>query len=106
MFSYRKNSYSIAFSNISYLEKEGRKVWIYTMDDKKYQSNMTLEEIVSQLDAEMFGLLNRSVIVNISKIEGFIAEKVILQGGKMLYVSRDYKKELKKKHLDYLRGQV
>lgn len=106
VFSYRKNSYSIAFSNISYLEKEGRKVWIYTMDDKKYQSNMTLKEIESQLDAEMFGLLNRSVIVNISKIEGFIGEKVILQGEKMLYVSRDYKKKLKKKHLDYLRGQV
>ena len=67
---------------------------------------MTLEEIVSQLDAEMFGLLNRSLIVNISKIEGFIGENVIIQGGKMLYVSRDYKKELKKKHLDYLRGQV
>ena len=106
VFSYRKNSYSIAFSNINYLEKAGRKVWIYTTDDKKYQSNMTLEEIVSQLDAEMFGLLNRYLIVNISKIEGFIGENVIIQGGKMLYVSRDYKKELKKKHLDYLRGQV
>ena len=106
VFSYRKNSYSIAFSNINYLEKAGRKVWIHTTDDKKYQSNMTLEEIVSQLDAEMFGLLNRSLIVNISKIEGFIGENVIIQGGKMLYVSRDYKKELKKKHLDYLRGQV
>ena len=54
----------------------------------------------------MFGLLNKSLIVNISKIEGFIGENVIIQGGKMLYVSRDYKKELKKKHLDYLRGQV
>lgn len=34
VFSYRKNSYSIVFSNISYLEKEGRKVWIYTTDEK------------------------------------------------------------------------
>lgn len=67
---------------------------------------MTLEEIASQLDAEIFGLLNRSLIVNISKIEGIKGENVILQGGKTLYVSRDYKKELKKKHLEYLRGQV
>lgn len=106
VFSYRKNNYSIAFSNISYLEKEGRKVWIYTTDDKKYQSNMTLEEIWLQLDAEIFGLLNKSLIVNVSKIEGIVGESVLLQGDKQLYISRDYKKELKKKHLNYLRGQV
>ena len=106
VFSYRKNNYTIAFSNISYLEKEGRKVWIYTIDDKKYQCNMTLREIWSQLDTEIFDMLNKSLIVNISKIEGIIGENVALQDGKMLYVSRDYRKEIKKKHLDYLRGQV
>ena len=106
VFSYRKNNYSIAFSNISYLEKEGRKVWIYTSDDKKYQCNMTLGEIWSQLDTETFGLLNKSLIINIPKIEGIIGENVVLQGGKKLYISRNYRKGLKKKHLDYLRGQV
>ena len=106
VFSYRKNNYSIAFSNISYLEKEGRKVWVYTTDEKRYQCNMTLAEIWSQLDIETFGMLNKSLIVNISKIEGIIGENVILQDGKNLYISRNYKKELKKKHLDYLRGQV
>ena len=35
-----------------------------------------------------------------------MGESVVLQGGKQLYVSRNYKKELKKKHLDYLRGQA
>ncbi len=106
VFSYRKNNYSIAFSNISYLEKEGRKVWIYTTDDKKYQCNMTLGEIWSQLEVETFGLLNKSLIVNIPKIESIIGENVVLQGGKKLYISRDYRKGLKKKHLDYLRGKV
>jgi DNA-binding LytR/AlgR family response regulator len=51
-------------------------------------------------------MLNKSLIVNISKIEGIIGEKVALQNGKLLYVSRAYRKELKEKHLDYLRGQV
>lgn len=106
VFSYRKNNYSIAFSNISYLEKEGRKVWVYTTDEKRYQCNMTLVEIWSRLDTETFGLLNKSLIVNISKIEGIIGKNVILQDGKKLYLSRNYKKELKKKHLDYLRGKV
>ena len=106
VFSYRKNSYSIAFSNILYLEKEGRKVWIYTIGENMYQANMTLEEIWSQLDDEMFGLLNKSLMVNISKIEGIVGENVILQGDKKLYVSRDYKNSLKKKHFNYLRGLV
>lgn len=106
MFSYKKNNYNIAFSDICYLEKDGRKVWIYTIDDKKYQCNMTLKEIWSQLDDEMFGMLNKSLIVNLSKIEGIIGENVILQDDRMLYVSRDYRKEIKKKHLNYLRGQV
>ena len=106
VFSYKKNNYNIAFSDICYLEKDGRKVWIYTIDDKKYQCNMTLKEIWSQLDDEMFGMLNKSLIVNLSKIEGIIGENVILQDDRMLYVSRDYRKEIKKKHLNYLRGQV
>ena len=106
VFSYKKNNYNIAFSDICYLEKDGRKVWIYTIDDKKYQCNMTLKEIWSQLDDEMFGMLNKSLIVNLSKIEGIIGENVILQDHRMLYVSRDYRKEIKKKHLNYLRGQV
>lgn len=106
VFSYRKNNYSISFSNILYLEKEGRKVWIYTIGENMYQANMTLEEIWSQLDDEMFGLLNKSLMVNISKIEGIVGENVILQGDKKLYVSRDYKNSLKKKHFNYLRGLV
>ena len=67
---------------------------------------MTLAELWTQLETEMFGMLNQSLIVNVSKIEGIIGENIILQGGKKLYLSRNYRKELKKKHLDYLRGHV
>ena len=38
------------------------------------------------------GMLNKSLIVNLSKIEGIIGENVILQDHRMLYVSRDYRK--------------
>lgn len=106
VFKYRKNSYNVSFSNICYLEKDGRKLCIYTMDDKKYQCNMRLKEIWSQLDSEIFGMLNKSVIVNISNVESIVGDNVILQDGKKLYISRNYRKELKKKHFDYLRGLV
>lgn len=105
-FTYRKNSHNISFSNISYFEKDGRKLCIYTTDDKAYQCNMRLKEIWLQLDSEIFGMLNKSLIVNISNIESIAGDNVILQDGKKLYISRNYRKELKKKHLDYLRGLV
>lgn len=106
VFGFRKNNFSIAFQKINRLEKDGRKVWIYTIDGKKYQCNMKLQDIWKQLDAEMFVSLNQSLIVNISEIEDILGEKIVLKNGTELYVSRDYRKNLKKKHLNYLGGQL
>lgn len=106
IFSYRKNSYNIPFQKILYLEKEGRKVWINAEDGKKYQCNMTLEEIWKQLDEKMFVSLHKSCIVNIEEIMEIEKDKVILKNNKELYISRDYKKNLKKKHLEFLKVQL
>ena len=73
-------------------------------EQKEYEKYV--KEIWSQLDSEIFGMLNKSVIVNISNVESIVGDNVILQDGKKLYISRNYRKELKKKHFDYLRGLV
>ena len=57
---------------------------IYTTDDKAYQCNMRLKEIWLQLDSEIFGMLNKSLIVNISNIESIAGDNVILQDVKKL----------------------
>lgn len=105
-FSYKKSSYSIPFQRIDYLEKQGRKVWIYVTDGKKYQCNMTLGDVWKQLDADIFILLNKSLIINISKVERIEGEYVILKNEVKLYVSRTYRKELKKKHFNYVGGMI
>ena len=44
VFSYRKNSFSIPFEEIYYIEKSGRRAYLYSKN-KEYVFNMTLSEI-------------------------------------------------------------
>lgn len=105
-FSYRQNSYSIPYDKIKYLEKEGRKVWIKSNEGDKYQCNMTLEDIWKQLDKYMFASLCKSCIVNLAEVREIVGEYVILKDGDRLYASRDYRKEIKKKHLSFLKERL
>lgn len=104
VFSFKKNTYSILFQKITHLEKHGRKVLIYTTDGNIYESNMNLEQVWKQLDEDMFASLYKSCIVNLEEITTIMGDKVILKNGTSLYVSREYKKQLKEKHLKYLKG--
>lgn len=106
VFGYRKNNFSISFQKIIWLEKEGRKVWIHTVEGRKYHCNMKLDDIWKQLNGDIFVQLNKSLIVNISKIDEITKEDVVLNDGTILYVSRNYRKELKRKHFDYLKEQI
>ena len=47
IFSYRKNNYCIPCIKINYIEKIGRKAFIYDTNGNIYQCNMTLKEIWS-----------------------------------------------------------
>lgn len=106
VFSYRKSSCSLPLEKIKYLEKDGRKVWINTVDENKYQCYMKLEEVWKQLDEKMFASLHKSCIVNLEEVLQIIGEWVFLKDGTKLHVGRAYKKELKKKHLDYVKGRL
>ena len=67
---------------------------------------MTCKEMMEALDSEIFANVRKSGIVNLKEIYQIDGEKVILKNGESLYVGREYKKQLKKKHLDLLREQV
>lgn len=105
-FNFRKNNYSIALKKISRLEKDRRRVWIYTTNGNNYHCNMKISDIWEQLDEDMFASLNQSLIVNIAEIEDIIGDKIVMKNGENLYVSRNYRRDLKKKHLNYMRGQL
>lgn len=106
VFSYRKNSYSIPCQSIAYLEKKGRKAFIHTNDKKVYQCNITLSEIWDQLDTKMFAAIHISCIVNLAEIVRIERDELTLTNGTLLYVGRNYRREIKLRHLQFLKEQL
>lgn len=106
IFSYRKNSYSIPCQRIIYIEKTGRKAHIYTNYGSTYQCNITLDEIWTQLNPKTFASIHTSCIVNLNEILEVVCDKLTLKNGKVLYVARNYRQEIKHRHLQYLKERL
>ena len=104
-FSYRQNMYTISCDEIIYIEKKGRQAFIYT-ETQSYKSNMTIAEIWMQLDETVFTHIHNSIIVNLEFIKEINKDEIILKNGKILFISRGHKLELKEKHLSYVKGKM
>lgn len=105
VFSYRKNSFSIPCNEIIYIEKVGRKAFLYTCD-QTYSFNMTLENIWQQLDEKLFAAIHTSCIVNLSFVREIVRNELTLKTGKKLYVSKNRCQEAKNKHLRFIREKM
>ena len=102
VFSYRKNSFSIPFEEIYYIEKSGRRAYLYSKD-KEYIFNMTLNEIWKQLDSGAFVAIYPSCIVNLFYVREIVRDELILKTGDKLFVSKKFCKEDKKRHLCFFK---
>ena len=102
VFSYRKNSFSIPFEEIYYIEKSGRRAYLYSKD-KEYIFNMTLNEIWKQLDSGAFVAIYPSCIVNLFYVREIVRDELILKTGDKLFVSKKYCQEVKKGHLRFIK---
>lgn len=102
VFSYRKNSFSIPFEEIYYIEKSGRRAYLYSKD-KEYIFNMTLNEIWKQLDSGAFVAIYPSCIVNLFYVREIVRDELILKTGDKLFVSKKYCQEVKKSHLRFIK---
>ena len=100
VFSYRKNSFSIPFEEIYYIEKSGRRAYLYS---KEYIFNMTLNEIWKQLDSGAFVAIYPSCIVNLFYVREIVRDELILKTGDKLFVSKKYCQEVKKRHLRFIK---
>lgn len=100
-FSYRQNKYCICCDDIVYIEKQGRKALIHTTSEI-YQTNMTIAELWHYLDSDVFVHIHTSYIVNLGYVLKIEGEMLTLKNSKMLYITRIYKQDLKRKHLKYL----
>ena len=101
VFMHNKNQYALPYQNIIYIEKVKRKAYIHTNSGYTYECNMTVEEILKQLVTGMFVKINRGCIVNLAVIAEIVREEIHLISGETLYIARDYKMEVKEKHLNY-----
>lgn len=63
---------SVKAENISFFYAEGRTVYLITSKQNKYIIDYTLEELVKQLDPDMFFRPNRSFIININAIKDVV----------------------------------
>lgn len=95
VFSYRKNSFSIPFEEIYYIEKSGRRAYLYSKD-KEYIFNMTLNEIWKQLDSGAFVAIYPSCIVNLFYVREIVRDELILKTGDKLFLVKNIVKRLRK----------
>lgn len=105
IFSYRQNRFTICCDEIVYIEKKGRQALIYT-ESNNYRANMTIADIWTQLDPEVFAHIHNSIIVNLEYIKEIRRDELYLKNKNTLYISRMYKQELKDKHLVYTKRKL
>lgn len=87
---------SITTSATEFFYAEGRNVYLYTTENRKFIIDFKLEELEELLDPELFYRVNRSYIINIEAIQDVIVYsnsrlKIIpkLEFDKEIIVSRD-----------------
>lgn len=105
-FKYNRKEQSIFCRNIIYIDKRKRKAFIYTDGDTRFECNMSIEEICQQLDEKLFVSIRQGCFVNLSMISEIIGNKMKLYNGEILYIARDYKMEVKQRHLNFLKHQI
>ncbi len=90
-------------SDIQYIESQGRKLCIYT-DDSMRETNMTMEQMFTQLP-DMFFQCHRSYIINLHSVEYIKSGEVMLRNKCVVPVSRTKYEELKKKLKENMRDK-
>ncbi|MDH5161679.1 LytTR family DNA-binding domain-containing protein [Heyndrickxia oleronia] len=92
--------YMLKVSDIFFVYSEGAKVYFQT-DEDEYESKLKLYEVEEILEKD-FVRVNKSTLVNISKISFMKMEKIgmmqlVMENGTTAHVSRKYLKKLKKR---------
>lgn len=107
MFFYKidRKQYCIPVKKILYLESQGRKILLHTIDHKVFEFYGTMKEQKQALEAYYFEQCYKSYLVNVEYILRILGEEVCLQGEKRLPISRGYKEVIRKKYFEYVRNK-
>lgn len=107
MFFYKvdRKEYRIPIKKILYLESQGRKVLIHTIDQKVFEFYGTLKGHKQALKNYYFEQCYKSYLINVEYIVQICGEEVYLQGEKRLPISRCYKEAFTKKYFEYAQNK-
>lgn len=106
IFNSNRKKWSIPYRKIIYIEKQGRRAVIHAVTNRQYLCNMNMEEILNKLSSEMFVVIRKSCVVNMSMITEITKDEIKLSTGHTLYVAREYKMRVKKRHLKFNRYRL
>lgn len=95
--------FSIPCSEIMYIDKSGRKAFLHT-PKSTYTLNMTLSNILTHVDPNLFGKIRSSCIVNLEYVQEVVRDELLLKNGESLFVSRNYRHTIKSQHLNFIRN--
>lgn len=104
-FWFRKQCYQVFCDEIFYIQKKGRQAFICTKSEI-YHTNMTIEEIWTQLDERIFFQINKSCIINFEYMKTMSGNEVILKNGDRFLVVRPQRNNLRKKHIEFIKRMV
>lgn len=91
-----KSKASIHTKNILYIKADGHYVEYYIEDRKNPEVDRnTMIDVLKQLPTQSFVRIHKSYIVNISRIKIINSNKVMLDNGEWINLSRVYKQSLK-----------
>lgn len=96
--------YTVYAGNIQYIEVEDKYTYVF-VGTERYLVRRSLREWVAILPESDFGMVNRSCLVNLSLLDR-VKSEIVLEDGKIIPISRKYKKEIEEKYKEYLRKQM
>lgn len=91
---------SVPMEKIIYIEVLDKLCTVHTAKNA-FQTYASLDALYEQLDGS-FLRVQRSFVVNMDFIESFLFDRVVMQGGTEIMLSRNNKPVLKKQYQDYL----
>lgn len=100
-----RKQFQIPFQEIVYLESRLRQITLYTLENS-YEFYGRLPEVLSALDSMFFARTHVSYVVNMEYIFCLGDKEITLQSGIYIPVSKKYRDELRRKHLQYLKWRA
>ncbi|MDE7266759.1 MAG: LytTR family DNA-binding domain-containing protein [Lachnospiraceae bacterium] len=105
VFQFCKKQFRVSCVDILYFEKKGRQAVIHTIPED-FKMNMTVSEILEQLDERVFVQIHASYIVNMEHLRSIEGDEAVMDNGDRLLISRSHKQGLKERHMEFVRRMV